>query len=74
MAFPFLRRSGTLPRLCGLLVILATGVGACALGGGSWQSYAVAGTAAIAAMLLSALLLKNEVPMPKRWRKFLRRK
>ena len=25
MAFPFLRRSGTLPRLCGLLVILATG-------------------------------------------------
>ena len=25
MAFPFLRHSGTLPRLCGLLVILATG-------------------------------------------------
>ncbi len=25
MALPFLRHSGTLPRLCGLLVILATG-------------------------------------------------
>ena len=72
--FGFRMNGATLHRCLLYFVILATGVGACALGGGSWQSYAVAGTAAIAAMLLSALLLKNEVPMPKRWRKFLRRK
>lgn len=73
-SFGFRMNGATLRRCFLYFCILVVGIGSCALGGGTWQSYAVASAATVASAGLSALLLKKEVPMPKRWRRFLSRK
>lgn len=73
-AFGFRMNGATLRRSLWHFAILLVGIGACALGNGCWQSYAVATVAAIASVTLSAVLLRKEVPMPNRWRRIFRRR